>query len=105
MSEESTACCEGCPEQKAGCCADKPKKEFREHPAPVSAQFTWQSGEQAIAYTATAGHVDIREDCGEPIGSFFCLSYVADDPQGGAQARPVTFAYNGGPGSASVPIN
>jgi hypothetical protein len=37
-------------------------------------------------------------------GKMFSLSYVADgeDPQ---RQAPVTFAYNGGPGCASVPIN
>ena len=36
----------------------------------------------------------------------FTLSYVAVDAEGQPNAaRPVTFAYNGGPGSASVPIN
>ena len=36
----------------------------------------------------------------------FSLSYVAVDAEGQPNAdRPVTFAYNGGPGSASVPIN
>lgn len=120
MSEDTAdCCCQDAPEQGApvpapghhsGPCPDK-KPKFREHPAAVSTAFTWTSGDAQIAYTATAGHIDIREDCGQPIGSFFCLSYVADAPEGCESApgqvnpRPVTFAFNGGPGSASVPIN
>ena len=52
---------------------------------------------------ATAAHLDVRGDTGALVGKMFSLSYVADgeDPA----ERPVTFAYNGGPGCASVPIN
>lgn len=62
-----------------------------------------------IAYTATAGRVVLREEVHED-GVFrgakakaevFMVAYVADAPEG-APPRPVTFAFNGGPGSSSV---
>jgi len=54
-----------------------------------------------IAYTATAGHLIAREPlAGAAQASIFHVAYTADgaDPA----TRPVTFFYNGGPGSASV---
>ena len=53
---------------------------------------------QRIAYTATAGTLTIRNDDAKPIASMFYTAYTKD----GAGNRPVTFFYNGGPGSATV---
>ncbi|WP_353217742.1 peptidase S10 [Sandarakinorhabdus sp.] len=52
---------------------------------------------KAIAYTATAGTLTIRDDAARPTGS---LSYQAYTAEGAG--RPVTFFYNGGPGSPTV---
>ncbi len=54
-----------------------------------------------LAYTARAGHLIARDPAsGDAEASFFHVSYLLDgaDPA----TRPVTFFYNGGPGSASV---
>ena len=53
-----------------------------------------------IAYTATAGTLTIRDDDAKPIASVFYTAYTADGAN--RRARPVTFFYNGGPGSATV---
>jgi carboxypeptidase C (cathepsin A) len=57
-------------------------------------------GDGRIAYTATAGTVLIKNDKDEPIALFGFTAYVKDgaDPR----TRPILFAYNGGPGSASA---
>jgi carboxypeptidase C (cathepsin A) len=56
---------------------------------------------QALDYTATVGHLTARQNgTGAPRASFFYVAYTLN---GVAPAtRPVTFFYNGGPGSASV---
>ena len=54
----------------------------------------------AIAYTAHAGHLVVRDAGNVPQASFFHVSYIADGAA--AATRPVTFFYNGGPGSATV---
>lgn len=56
-------------------------------------------GGQAIAYTATAGETYLKADDGTPKASIFSVAYVKDgkDPN-----RPVTFLFNGGPGSGSL---
>ncbi|MDE2503012.1 MAG: peptidase S10 [Burkholderiales bacterium] len=54
-----------------------------------------------LAYTATAGHLIARDAAsGVAEASMFYVAYTVDgaDPA----TRPVTFFYNGGPGSASV---
>jgi carboxypeptidase C (cathepsin A) len=56
---------------------------------------------RSIPYTATAGTLTIRDDDGKPTASMFYVAYVADRGKGEAE-RPVTFLYNGGPGSASL---
>jgi carboxypeptidase C (cathepsin A) len=58
----------------------------------------------SLAYTATAGHLIARNaSSGAAEASMFYVAYTADGPDGAAIAtRPVTFFYNGGPGSASV---
>ncbi len=57
-------------------------------------------GGRQIHYTATAGTLLIRNDEEKPYGSIFYVAYTEDgaDPH----TRPVTFLYNGGPGSASL---
>ncbi len=53
---------------------------------------------KVINYKATAGTLTIRDDDGKPTASVFYVAYTANP---GAH-RPVTFLYNGGPGSASL---
>ncbi|HXQ09855.1 MAG TPA: peptidase S10 [Caulobacteraceae bacterium] len=52
---------------------------------------------RVIAYTATAGTLTLRDDDGKPTASMFYVAYTTGDPH-----RPVTFLYNGGPGSSTV---
>jgi len=54
-----------------------------------------------LAYTVTPGTLTIRNDEGEPIASMFYTAYTMDASKGG-KPRPVTFIYNGGPGSSSM---
>jgi carboxypeptidase C (cathepsin A) len=53
-----------------------------------------------IDYTATAGHLTARSATGAEQASFFYVAYTVDNQN--AATRPITFFYNGGPGSASV---
>ena len=57
-------------------------------------------GGRAMAYTATVGTLTIRDDEGKPTASMFYVAYTAGEGPGGR--RPVTFLYNGGPGSSSM---
>lgn len=56
---------------------------------------------QPFDYTATSGHLSASDGRGgAPAASFFYVAYTA--PAGNGARRPLTFFYNGGPGSASL---
>ncbi|MBR7741813.1 peptidase S10 [Phycicoccus sp. BSK3Z-2] len=82
-------------------------------PAPpedhlVTTEHTLRLGRRRLAYTATTGRVVLREEVfedgtftgHEPKAEMFLTAYVAEPS--GDTPRPVTFAFNGGPGSSSV---
>ncbi|MCB9674000.1 MAG: peptidase S10 [Alphaproteobacteria bacterium] len=70
----------------------KPDERF------VTTQHTLDVEGHRLEYTATAGRYRVQLDEKPPVDLFF-VAYVA---KGGDATRPVTFAFNGGPGSASV---
>jgi carboxypeptidase C (cathepsin A) len=53
-----------------------------------------------IGYTATAGNLVIRKG-DDPVASMFYVAYTRDDVKD-VEKRPVTFFYNGGPGSSTL---
>ena len=67
----------------------------------VVTSHSLQLGGRAISYKATAGKLLIRDDKGKPDASMFYVAYTADGEKDPSR-RPVTFLYNGGPGSASI---
>ncbi len=86
-------------EEKAD--AAKPAGERNEPPTEkaVTTAHSLAVGGRSIAYKATAGTLIIRDDKDRPDASMF---YVAYTVAGDAARRPVTFLYNGGPGSSSI---
>lgn len=65
----------------------------------VTEHVTAAAGEK-LAYTATAGTLDIFGQNGERSAAIFYTAYVRKDAP--AERRPVTFVFNGGPGASSV---
>ena len=53
-----------------------------------------------ITYTAHAGTMVLHDESGKPNATVFFISYTRDGQD--ATKRPVTFFFNGGPGSASL---
>ena len=56
---------------------------------------------QVIRYTAHAGWLVMRDGEGKPRARFGYTAYTRDDVADPSR-RPVTFAFNGGPGSSSI---
>lgn len=54
-----------------------------------------------INYTATAGALILRNDKDESVALYGYTAYTKDGEADGSK-RPVTFSYNGGPGSSSM---
>jgi len=53
-----------------------------------------------LTYTATAAQIPLRNENGEVECRMFCATYTKDGEN--PRTRPVTFAFNGGPGSATL---
>jgi len=69
-------------------------------PKVWTTQHEAEVGRKTMRYTATAGTMLMHDEEGEPNALFGYTAYVADGKD--AANRPLMFAYNGGPGSASI---
>jgi carboxypeptidase C (cathepsin A) len=81
---------------------DKDKEEHfdvSEVPPVVTHHQTALNG-KTLSYTATAGRLPIKREDGKIEAEMFFVAYTLDGQD--ATRRPLTFAFNGGPGSASV---
>ncbi len=58
-------------------------------------------GGEQFAYTATAGTLLLKRDDDKPRASIFYIAYTRDGIADKSK-RPVTYTFNGGPGSSSV---
>ena len=91
------------PTSSPGAQPEKPpenvKYDMTEVP-PVVTHHQITIGGKLVRYTATAGRLPIKDDGGTIDAEMFYVAYTLDgaDPA----TRPLTFAFNGGPGSASI---
>jgi carboxypeptidase C (cathepsin A) len=67
---------------------------------PIITHHTITVSGKALAYTATTGRLPLKRADGKIEGEMFFVAYTLDGQD--AARRPLTFAFNGGPGSASV---
>lgn len=94
--------------------ASKPEEKKEEKPTPkdhlVQTRHKIVIGGQEVAYTVTAGTMILKEETtdrekeaqGEkPKAAVFFVAYTRDDVEDKSK-RPLTFSFNGGPGSSSV---
>ena len=82
----------------------KPAETKPEPPAPPKTFRTRHGGTfhgRKLAYTATAGEIHLKDGAGKPRCSIFSTTYAKDGEKDPTK-RPVTFVFNGGPGSASL---
>jgi carboxypeptidase C (cathepsin A) len=101
---------------------DKDKDKEKEPPPPVVTEHTITlSGGRVLKYKATAGYLTLRDTTelkndksrnkdkddsfdplkGKPKAQVFFVAYTLD-PAPDPATRPVTFSFNGGPGSSSI---
>ncbi len=78
-------------------------KEDKKPPEEKVSQtrHTIQIGGKDVKYTATAGTMLLKKEDGTATASIFYIAYIKDDVPDTTK-RPLTFAFNGGPGSSSV---
>jgi carboxypeptidase C (cathepsin A) len=89
------------PTKEAKAAAAKPdtdtvKASVDEDAQPVRRSIALRG--HTLAYTVTPGHLTIHNDKGEPTASMFYVAYTVPS----ARPRPVTFLFNGGPGSSTM---
>src|SRR6201986_4515433 len=79
--------------------ASESKAGKPDHEPPKGAEMAaaWMGADESIDYTARAGWTVLRKD-EKPAAEIFSVSYIADRDEDG----PVTFVFNGGPGSSSA---
>lgn len=81
---------------------EKNKKEIvYEYPEPSVTKHQITINGEKISYTATTGHMKMLNDKGEHHANVFYIAYTKDNVTKN-EKRPVTFSFNGGPGSSSV---
>jgi carboxypeptidase C (cathepsin A) len=101
--------------QSAETAPQKAEEKIASVPPPADVinqtRHTAVIGGRPINYTATAGRIVLKtedEKEGEkPKAAIFFVAYTIDRPEGVSEGehaarRPITFAFNGGPGSSSV---
>ena len=81
--------------------AQEPDSAVAKDPPPVTTQHSITIDGQTINYTATTGYLILREENDTARAKMFFVAYTKNDEPNPAQ-RPITFAFNGGPGSSSV---
>src|SRR5215470_15841895 len=75
---------------------EKPAKEEK----PSVTHHEIRAGGVLIRYTATAGYMPMKDEAGKLKANIFYMAYTRDGVAPGR--RPITFTFNGGPGSSSV---
>jgi carboxypeptidase C (cathepsin A) len=69
-------------------------------PADAVSEQAIDTGGEKLAYTATAGTLNLYDQSGERSAAIFYTAYVLKGQA--PETRPVTFVFNGGPGAASA---
>jgi carboxypeptidase C (cathepsin A) len=80
--------------------SDQPKSPKPAKPELSVTQHSATIGGQEIAFTATAGKLLMKNDAGDAKANVFFVAYTKNNAE--SSKRPVTFCFNGGPGSCSV---
>src|SRR5438128_1676142 len=88
------------PAQAAGAAPERPSTPIPPEKNSVTSHEMTLGG-KPIRYTATAGNLLLKGDDDQPNASVFYVAYTLDGVTD-LRTRPVTFLYNGGPGSASM---
>lgn len=79
----------------------KPEESSVPKEQSSTTEHTIRIAGQVIPYKATASTTLLKNDKDEPTALMFSVAYVRSDVKDASQ-RPLTFLYNGGPGSASA---
>ncbi len=68
---------------------------------PILTEHTIQLTGQPFTYQSSAGYMPIKSEDGKTTAQIFYIAYT-HGPASNNNTRPITFSFNGGPGSSSV---
>lgn len=90
----------------SACCAEEAKKDAANEDAKNQEEFSETKHQvtingQSLEYRAVAGNFILKDEKGKPKASMFTISYTKEGVSH-LRDRPITFCFNGGPGSSSV---
>ncbi len=77
-----------------------PKPDLPTLPKDAETEGAVTVGGQKVEYQATAGTMPIKDDDGKTTANIFYIAYRKKGVE--PEHRPITFCFNGGPGSSSV---
>ena len=83
---------------RQGCAADK--NALPPLPADAHVEQSIEMDGKTLNYTVTVGALPVRDADGKSAGQVVVTAYTVEGDN-----RPVTFAFNGGPGASSVYLN
>lgn len=82
---------------------DEPKGDKKEPKDEITETTNSATiGGVEIHYKATTGTIVMKDEEGKPHATVFFIAYTRTDTTTNMAERPVTFSFNGGPGSSSV---
>jgi carboxypeptidase C (cathepsin A) len=84
----------------ASLCHAQEEEAAKYAPASFESQHRFSAANGGFEYTATASETLLRDTSGTETASIWSTSYVKSERRN--EVRPVTFVFNGGPGSASA---
>ncbi len=80
---------------------DSDKMKAKQYGHSVTKHSLKFSNGKSIDYNATTGYTTLTSEDGKPRANIFFVAYTKTD-ESERTNRPITFAFNGGPGSSSV---
>lgn len=85
----------------AGQATTQTAKNVTPHPQFAVTHHSIRLSGETIRFTATAGSLVLKNPKNQPAATMFFVAFTQDGIRNAA-SRPITFLYNGGPGSSSI---
>lgn len=83
-----------------GTAQETKEKKQEEQPEPVRLDKTYKLSGKDLGFSVETGYFQLEDDKAEAVANIFYTSYTLKNAE--SKQRPIMFAFNGGPGSASV---
>jgi carboxypeptidase C (cathepsin A) len=100
IAQAAPASADAKPQDKSAADKGSEKTALPPLPGPAHVQQQIMLDGKPLKYTVTVGTIPVRDHDGKTAGEVVTTAYTVE-----GENRPVTFAFNGGPGASSVYLN